>query len=249
MSGKSNKIVKEQHYVWRGYLKRWTKDESTTGRICVYKKKTHCSEIEIGEYSLREVAFEKYFYDIYDSTDCKKLTEQDLNILYQISTSMMNNQYLQIIINEKLCKEEGSRDYIEKLLCQYEDIDNNGHYLEKMLKGQLSFYEDSLLQKEFQKMIEKIKNNERLDTDISVSLYQSIENVVNGKALESKHDFLRYFFVQYLRGPRFIDSQKEYFEIIKKENERDINVNFLSIAMVFRLAEQMAIDVDTYYYS
>ena len=132
---------------------------------------------------------------------------------------------------------------------QYEDIDNNGHYLEKMLKGQLSFYEDSLLQKEFQKMIEKIKNNERLDTDISVSLYQSIENVVNGKALESKHDFLRYFFVQYLRGPRFIDSQKEYFEIIKKENERDINVNFLSIAMVFRLAEQMAIDVDTYYYS
>lgn len=30
---------KKQHYVWRGYLKRWNESEDRFGRVYVYRKK------------------------------------------------------------------------------------------------------------------------------------------------------------------------------------------------------------------
>ena len=48
--------TKKQHYVWRGYLKRWNESEDRFGRVYVYRKKVLGNQPEI-EYALLENTF------------------------------------------------------------------------------------------------------------------------------------------------------------------------------------------------
>ena len=59
--GGSRLATKKQHYVWRGYLKRWNENEDRFGRVYVYRKNVLGNQPEI-EYALLEnVGFRKYF--------------------------------------------------------------------------------------------------------------------------------------------------------------------------------------------
>ena len=83
MGAQAGSTVKKQHYVWRGYLKWWTKDLSTTGRTYVYRKNPFGNQAEIQEVQLTEIGFQKYFYDVSGFTD------KDLSIVVQLLNHMM----------------------------------------------------------------------------------------------------------------------------------------------------------------
>ena len=57
-------VTKKQHYVWRGYLKRWAVDEDWFGRIYTYRLHPQDNQKYIEFAKLDEVGFGKYYYDI-----------------------------------------------------------------------------------------------------------------------------------------------------------------------------------------
>lgn len=56
--------TKRQHYVWRGYLKRWNKEIDSLGRIYVYRKCVKGNQPKLENARLENVGFEKYYYDM-----------------------------------------------------------------------------------------------------------------------------------------------------------------------------------------
>lgn len=61
-----NQVTKKQHYIWRNYLRPWTDNNSTTGRItCLRKNK-------IFSTSLMNIAHENYFYNIHALSDLER---------------------------------------------------------------------------------------------------------------------------------------------------------------------------------
>ncbi|CBK75298.1 hypothetical protein CIY_27230 [Butyrivibrio fibrisolvens 16/4] len=56
--------TKRQHYIWRGYLKRWTGDGTVTGRIWVRRLKTYGNQGIEAYTSIMKIGYENYFYDM-----------------------------------------------------------------------------------------------------------------------------------------------------------------------------------------
>lgn len=65
--------TKKQHYIWRNYLRSWTGNDSTTGKIICLR------ENKIFSTSLMNIAHENYFYNIYP------LSESEHDLIYKIS--------------------------------------------------------------------------------------------------------------------------------------------------------------------
>lgn len=66
-------VTKKQHYVWRNYLRPWTDNNSTTGRIVCLR------ENKIFTPSLMNIAHENYFYNIHP------LSELERQLIYQMA--------------------------------------------------------------------------------------------------------------------------------------------------------------------
>lgn len=116
--------TKKQHYVWRGYLKRWNESEDRFGRVYVYRKKVLGNQPEI-EYALLEnVGFGKYFYDM------TGFSKADVSVVSQLIAYIQKDKLVPLGLNPELLGDANAeRDFIETLMGQYEDIDNKHQFL------------------------------------------------------------------------------------------------------------------------
>ena len=74
-----NQVTKKQHYIWRNYLRPWTDNNSTTGRItCLRKNK-------IFPTSLMNIAHENYFYNIHALSDLERQCIYKMVIEHSVS--------------------------------------------------------------------------------------------------------------------------------------------------------------------
>lgn len=68
-----NHATKKQHYIWRNYLRSWTGNDSTTGKIVCLR------ENKIFSTSLMNIAHENYFYNIHP------LSELERDLIYTVA--------------------------------------------------------------------------------------------------------------------------------------------------------------------
>lgn len=100
--------TKRQHYVWRGYLKRWNKEIDSLGRIYVYRKCVKGNQPKLENARLENVGFEKYYYDM---TGFSKV---DVGLVYK-SVFEVLREY-QATENMQFT---GEKDYFEKIVHSY----------------------------------------------------------------------------------------------------------------------------------
>lgn len=261
MGSKSGSTVKKQHYVWRGYLKQWTPDLSTTGRTYVYRKHTFGNQAEIQEVQLTEIGFQKYFYDVSGFTD------KDLSIVVQLLNHMMKGfPYSIKLRKDEIEKARSQRDYIEHILCDYENIESHYHFLERLINKDYSFYKNSkaedamaILQEEIlQRIFGGGKRNNAELADITVQaldeLIQGMNNQ-NDNGFDEKYEFLRYFCMQYMRSPKVYYAQVANLEAIKKNAEgdsktiEDLSDKLYAFALMIYFAETMAYNLSTHFHT
>lgn len=145
--------VKKQHYVWRNYLSKWAdSDDKYKGKLFVLRKKPKGNQDKIEFRELDKIGFEKYYYDI---TGFKS---KDVQILNKLIAHMQRNELAKFGITEESLKEAYTqRDFIEKkVMCTFENIENEFHFYEKLLEGDLSFYQDSKNQNVLDTLMENI---------------------------------------------------------------------------------------------
>jgi len=108
--------TKKQHYVWRGYLKRWTDDGTSVGKIWVKRKKKYGNQL-LDEYvSVIKVGFENYFYDMSGFTD------KDIDIVNQLINHMQESSLIKMGIDFSLLEDARlNRDFCEMIMCNYEN--------------------------------------------------------------------------------------------------------------------------------
>lgn len=237
--------TKAQHYVWRGYLKRWNKENDRSGSIFVYRKKPMGTQPQLPDKPalLANVGFEKYYYD---TTGC---TQEDISLLTHLINHMEKDMPVKMMLKQNIFSEANSkRDFIESVMCTYEDIDNHYNFLDSIVKNEMSFYRDSAMQIAMDVMRDEVtysitgecqRSYEEL-TDIFLNAMTHIGEI------DLKHEFHRFFFMQYLRSPVRIEAQKEGFEKIKADTpdrlgnkSTSFHANFVTIF----LAEKMSLNV------
>lgn len=235
-------VTKKQHYVWRGYLKRWNENEDRYGRIYVYRKEVKGNQPEI-EYALLEnVGFGKFFYDM------TGFSAVDVSIVSQLIAHIQKEQFISVGLNSDLLgNANAERDFMESLLGQYEDIDNKHQFLEKLMSGDLSFYQDSPAQLVLNELRQEMVNalfgdRKKSDNELITDTLKAIEHIGD---VELKHEFHRFFFMQHQRSPVIHETQKKNFEEIKSKHFelKDINTDFYVNSLMIFFAEKIALNV------
>ena len=236
--------VKKQHYVWRNYLSQWTESgDKYKGKLFVLRKTLRGNQNKIEFRELEKIGFEKYYYDI---TGFKP---KDVLILNKLIANMQRKELAKFGIAEESLNEAATqRDFIEKnVMCSAENIENEFHFYEKLLKGDLSFYEDG-------------KNQGILDTlmeSILASIYfgeeplseKQLVNLVKefsiDETIDLKYEFNRFFCMQYFRSPRVHTNTKKNIEELKQKYEEinDMNSNFFTNMVMVYFAERMALNI------
>jgi hypothetical protein len=234
--------TKKQHYVWRGYLKRWNENEDRFGRVYVYRKNVWGNQPEI-EYALLEnVGFGKYFYDM------TGFSKADISVVSQLIAHIQKDNLVSLGLNPELLGDANAeRDFIETLMEQYEDIDNKYQFLDKMISGDLSFYKDSLVQETLNDLYDEVMNalfggRKKSDMELMVDTLNAMEHIGDE---DLKHEFHRFFFMQHQRSPVIHETQVNNFENLKSQYPaiKDINSNFYANSLMIFFAEIMSVNV------
>lgn len=235
-------MVKKQHYVWRGYLKRWNEKEDRYGRIYVYRKNVKGNQKEI-EYALLEnVGFEKYFYDM------TGFSAVDVSLVSQLIAHIQKKHLVSVGLNPKLLgNANAERDFIESLMGKYEDIDNKNQFLEKLISGDLSFYKDSPVQVLLSELRQEMFNafigdRKKSDTELMTDVLNVMEHIGDE---DLKNEFHRFFFMQHQRSPVVHETQAKNFEEIKAQHSeiKDIKTDFYVNSLMVFFAEKIALNV------
>lgn len=238
--------TKAQHYVWRGYLKRWDQKNDSNGRIFVYRKKPIGTQPQLPDKPvlLANVGFEKYYYDI------TGFTQEDVSLLTQFIDHMEKDMPVKMTLNPNIFSDANSkRDFVETIICNYEDIDNENKFLDSIVRNEVSFYQDSVMQIAMNTMLDEIKfriiagEGQKSDDDL---MDICLNAMIHGDNIDLKHEFHRFFFMQYLRSPVRIEAQKKGFEKFKADNLDKMgnkNTNFYANFVTIFFAEKMALNV------
>lgn len=240
-----SKTVKKQHYIWRKYLTRWTDSgDRLKGKLYVKRKILRGNQNPIEFSELEKIGFEKFYYDV---TGFK---ESDTIILNKFISYMQNKELVQLGIKPIVFSEAASqRDFIEKnIICPSEDIDNKFGFIEKLSRGDFSFYNDSKRQtilNQIQKsMIDTVLYQEdKFSEKDLLNMLNEFEDMVDEDDL--KYEFNRFFCMQYFRSPRIHDNTKFNIEELKKNNEelKGLDTNFYVNMMSVYFAERMALNI------
>ena len=238
--------VKKQHYIWREYLTRWTDSgDRFNGKLFVLRKLIRGKQERIEFCKLQNIGFEKYYYDV------TGFQEKDKIILEQFLAHMQEKELVKIGIEPKIFSEAAEqRDFIEKrIMCPYENIDNKWNFLNKLSKGDFSFYRES----KRQIVLDKLQKC-MLDSILFQENQLSNEEIINmvseffqedSEEDDLKYEFHRFFFMQYFRSPRIRNDTVANIEELKKEREelKDLDTNFYVNMVATYFAERMALNI------
>ena len=235
--------VKKQHYVWRKYLSKWMEsNDSSKGKLFVLRKNLKGNQDKIEFCNLGKIGFEKYYYDI---TGFKEI---DVSILSQLITNMQRKEIVKFTIATDILKEGATqRDFIEKnVMCISENIENKFHFFERLLKEDLSFYEDSKRQCVLDEFINRIIAAMYYEEEIPEK--QRIDFVNKFGATETvdlKYEFNQFFCMQYFRSPRIHTNIKKNIQEFKQKYEEinDMNPKFYTNMVTVYFAHQMAMNI------
>ena len=238
--------TKRQHYIWRNYLTRWTDNgDRLKGKLYVKRKKLRGSQNLIEFSKLEKIGFEKFYYDVTGFQD------KDVSILNQFLSYMQRKELIKFGIDPSLfSKAENQRDFIEKeIMCSYEDIDNKWKFLDKLSKGDFSFYKNSkkqdILDKVYKNMIYSLLYQE--DNLSKSDLLNIMEEFFKDNSDEDdlKYEFNRFFCMQYFRSPRIHNNISVNIEELKKKNSelKELDTNFYVNMVAVYFAEQMALNI------
>jgi hypothetical protein len=111
------------------------------GKVYVYRKNPIGNQPQVECAQLEKVGFEKFFYDM------TGFTSFDVQVVSQLIEHMQKDKHIKLGLNMELLPEANDkRDFMEGLICRYEDIDNKYQFLEKLISGDLSFYRNTMAQ-------------------------------------------------------------------------------------------------------
>lgn len=239
-------ITKVQHYVWRGYLKRWTLEGDRNGKVFVYRKKPMGKQTQLSDkpVPVRNVGFEKYYYDI------SGFAEKDISFFYSVLRNIQRDAGYELVVKkDTILNAQQKRDYIECVMGDYEDIDNKYGFVERVINNDMHFYKDSIPQLMMNELMEEIVNG-ILYGEVTKSEKELLESFIRGMEHinddDYKYEFHRYLFMQYLRSPVRIEAQKKGFEELQQSHPNeigDVNSSFYAIMISIYLAEKMAFNV------
>lgn len=162
---------------------------------------------------------------------------------------MQRNELAKFGITEESLKEAYTqRDFIEKkVMCTFENIENEFHFYEKLLEGDLSFYQDSKNQNVLDTLMENILismfyGEERLSEKQLVNL---VKEFSIDKTTDLKYEFNRFFCMQYFRSPRVHMNTKKNIEELKQKYEEisDMDPIFFTNMVMLYFAERMALNI------
>lgn len=132
-------------------------------------------------------------------------------------------------------------------MCTFENIENEFHFYEKLLEGDLSFYQDSKNQNVLDTLMENILismfyGEERLSEKQLVNL---VKEFSIDKTTDLKYEFNRFFCMQYFRSPRVHMNTKKNIEELKQKYEEisDMDPNFFTNMVMLYFAERMALNI------
>ena len=238
--------TKAQHYVWRGYLKRWSDNGTTEGKIYVYRKNPIGTQPQLpnNPILLSNVGFEKYYYDI------TGFSEKDILFIEKFLKHLQKNGIIEMVINPYVfLQAKEKRDFLEGIMCDYEDIDNKNSFLTSIINNDLSFYQDNITQINLNYMMEEIIHRilygecSKSDDELMHYFIEGMNHLYDN---DLKYDFHRYFFMQYMRSPARLEAQKKAFDAIKQSNPDiigDISTAFYANLISVFFAEQMALNI------
>lgn len=235
--------VKKQHYIWRKYLSRWTDSgDRFKGKLFVLRKAPKGTQSKIEFRELEKVGFEKYYYDI---TGFK---ENDVIILNQIIANMQKKELAKLGIAKEVLNDAATqRDFIEKnVMCNSENIETESQFFEKLLKADLSFYEDSKNQSILDTLLKSILNSICYGEELSEKEWLDLIGEFSiEETADLKYEFNRFFCMQYFRSPRIHADTKKNIEELKYKFEaiNDMNVNFFTNMLMVYFAERMALNI------
>ena len=238
--------TKVQHFVWRNYLKRWTNENSSNGKIFVYRKKTIGTQPQFPDNPvlLTNVGFGKYYYDV------TGFSQKDVVLLEKLIEHMEKKSPVKMHLNfDVLPEARDNRDFIENILGQYENIDNRHGFIDYIVNNNLSFYRDGIAQTTLNELLDEIQyriffgEESQPDEELYAKFLKAMENVT---AEDVKHEFHRFFFMQYFRAPVIIDAQRKSFDDLKRtypDKIGDIDTDFyVKMSMIF-LTEKVALNI------
>lgn len=235
--------VKKQHYIWRNYLSDWTDTgDRFKGKIYVMRKELKGNQKKIEFRELEKIGFENYYYDI---TNFK---QTDIDILSQLIDYIQKNEVIKVgIAFEALNNASIQRDYIEKnIMCNYENIETENNFFEKIKNYDLSFYQDSnnqiILDKLKKNVLDSIMYNEETTVEEILKLVKDF-SVDNAK--DTKYDFNCFFWMQYLRTPRVHNDVKKNIEELKHSYKviKDLDEKFLSNMLMIFMSNRLAMNI------
>lgn len=237
--------TKKQHYVWRKYLVPWTDNRDLgTGKILVCRKKPRGTQQAIEQRELMKIGFENYYYDI------SGFTGKDLSVYRQFIDYIQKDQFLKFGIDmDDLSIAKTQKDFIEKeIICSSEDIDNTYGFLDKLKAKDISFYQDSRVQKFLNTLKEVIcrrvllQNCTMSDDDL---LEEFIKNIRHLDEPDLKYEFISFFCMQYFRSPKIHDNLFKSFTEFKKLSDEfsDLNEKFYVNLITLFFAQSMALNI------
>lgn len=225
--------TKNQHYVWRNYLKRWTDTcDPANGKTYVLRKHLRGKLQRIEYRELTKIASENYFYDI------SSFQEKDKIMLQKLIEYMQRNSTYKISLDPSIWQEARTiKDYIEKnVIGPYENIDNEYQFLEKLANRDYSFYQDSDIFK-----LTSFLKSKGIITPFDMACKLSFEDLLQIAPLvcaiysrdidkpDPKRDFYHFFYMQYFRSPRFRANIEDKLNSLKNDKPiPDINTKFFA---------------------
>ncbi|CBK75293.1 hypothetical protein CIY_27180 [Butyrivibrio fibrisolvens 16/4] len=140
------------------------------------------------------------------------------------------------------------KDFCESVMCTFEDIDNENHFLDRLNRADAAFYKDtrmisaiSLVREEL--FLSLLGQRGLSDEELKKIAIDAL-NYITEK--DYKYDFLRFFCMQFFRSPAIHNVEKKVIEEIKSDVKelKDLNTNFYVNSLMILFAEQMAQNIN-----
>lgn len=177
-------------------------------------------------------------------------SKADVGLVSQLIAHIQKDNIVSLGLNPKLLGDANTeRDFIETLMGKYEGIDNKHQFLDKIISGDLSFYQDSIVKKTLNELHDEAMNafsDVRKKSDIEL-----IEDTLNAMAHvedeDLKQEFHRFFFMQHQRSPVIHETQINNFEALKMRipQIKDVNSKFYVNSLMCFFVEQMSANVSS----
>ena len=238
-------VVKNQHYVWRKYLAAWSDNAADVKkrRLYVLRKRPQGTQLQIEKALLVNVASEKFFYDISDHRNI------DRQVMQKLLAHVQRSDKLKLEIDFKAMIEASSaRDYVETtIMSPNENIDNEHHFLEKLEKGDVSFYKDSEAQ-QLVNILKKDMFNSLFELPVHYTDEELLRKfrhaVANCDKPDIKFEFNLFFWMQYFRSKKMHENQEAVIEEFKQKADLPQldNSFYVNVILIF-LAHKVAFNI------